>query len=156
MYTKHAYPISIMLTWTKRYIIVFVFMALIPVCLYEVTEWKFLNLPWRPIGLVGTTLAFIIGFKNNASYGRLWEARKIWGGIVNTSRLFATMVNDSITNEHTKRKYTEEELFNIRKTLIMRHIAWMSSLRHALRSKKPWETTLNRKSDKKFVKRFHI
>lgn len=156
MYTKPTYPVSVMINWTKRYIFIFIILSLIPVSLYELLDWKFLNLPWRPIGLVGTALAFIIGFKNNASYGRLWEARKIWGAIVNASRLLATMVNDFITNEHTKREYSEEEFFSIRKEIVMRHIAWMTSLRHALRQKKPWETTFSRKTDQKFVKRFHI
>ena len=49
-----------------------------------VFDWKFLYLPWLPIALVGSALAFIVSFKNNASYGRLWEARQVWGGIVNS------------------------------------------------------------------------
>ena len=145
-----------MLSWTRKYIMIFTLISLVSVVLYELLDWKFLNLPWRPIGLVGTALAFIIGFKNNASYGRLWEARTIWGGIVNSSRLLATMVNDFITNEHSAVKYSDEQLFAIRKQIIMRHIAWMTSLRHALRVKKPWETTFNKKTDREFVKKFHI
>ena len=39
---------------------------------------------------------FIVSFKNNASYDRLWEARKIWGGIVNSSRSWTIMVKDFI------------------------------------------------------------
>ena len=29
--------------------------------------------------LLGTALAFFIGFNNNQAYDRWWEARKIWG-----------------------------------------------------------------------------
>ncbi|MCH2177073.1 MAG: bestrophin family protein [Lentisphaeria bacterium] len=75
--------------------------------MYAVFNWKFIHLPWLPIALVGSALAFIVSFKNNASYGRLWEARKVWGGIVNTSRSFTIMVNDYITNEHAPNKLTE-------------------------------------------------
>ena len=156
MYTKKNYSIKRMLNWTRRYIFYFLLIAVIPVFLYEILNWKWLHLPWLPIGLVGTALAFIIGFKNNASYGRLWEARKIYGGIVNASRLLATMVNDFITNEHALKKRTEEELFDIKKAIIMRHIAWMTALRHTLRKKKPWETTSNNKSDQEVMKELHI
>ena len=156
MYTKKIYPISTVLRWTRRYIYYFILFSLIPVLLYEVMDWKWLHLPWLPIGLVGTALAFINGFKNNASYGRLWEARKIYGGIVNASRLLATMVNDFITNEHAKKERTEEEFFDIKKEIIMRHIAWMTALRHAMRTKKSWETTANNKSDKEHMKSIHV
>ena len=145
-----------MLNWTRRYIYIFVLLSAFPVVLYEVVGWKWLHLPWLPIGLIGTALAFVIGFKNNASYGRLWEGRKIWGGIVNASRSFTLMVNDFITNEHAKRHRTDEELFMIRKELIMRHVAWMTSLRHALRTKKPWESSTYNKSDQEYMKRIKI
>lgn len=156
MFVNKIYPISTVLNWTRRYIYYFVIISFIPVVLYEVADWKWLHLPWRPIGLVGTALAFISGFKNNASYGRLWEARKIYGGIVNASRLLATMVNDFITNEHTNRDYSEDEFYEIKRTIIMRHIAWMTSLRHALRTKKVWETTASNKSDKEHMKAIKV
>jgi putative membrane protein len=148
MLTRRNYSIKEMLRWTRRYIFIFIIFSLIPVSLYSGLNWYWLHLPWLPIGLVGTALAFIISFKNNASYGRLWEARKIWGGIVNASRSFAIMVNDFITNEHAKNNYSEDELFNIKKQLIMRHVAWMTSLRHALRTPKPCELSSENKSDK--------
>ncbi len=156
MYTKKNYTIKRMLSWTRRYIYIFLLTSIIPVTLYELLDWKWLHLPWLPIGLVGTALAFIIGFKNNASYNRLWEARKIYGGIVNASRLLATMTNDFITNEFTNNKKSDAEFFQIKKTIIMRHVAWMTSLRHALRVKKPWETTYSNKSDQEVMKKMHI
>ena len=156
MYTKSIYPISIVLRWTRRYIYFFVLLSVIPVVLYDLLGWKWLHLPWLPIGLVGTALAFINGFKNNASYGRLWEARKIYGGIVNASRLLATMVNDFISNQFTDQKKSESELFSLRKEIIMRHVAWMTSLRHALRQKKSWETTASNTSDKEHMQTIKV
>ncbi len=156
MLTRRNYSVREMLGWTRRYIFIFIILSLIPVLLYTGLKWYWLHLPWLPIGLVGTALAFIISFKNNASYGRLWEARKIWGGIVNASRSFAIMVNDFITNEHSDEKYSEDELFKIKKQLIMRHVAWMTSLRHALRAPKTWELSNVNKSDKEYMKRIQI
>jgi len=151
MLTRRNYSVKEMLAWTRRYIFIFIILSVIPVLLYTGLKWYWLHLPWLPIGLVGTALAFIISFKNNASYGRLWEARKIWGGIVNASRSFTIMVNDFITNEHAKDKYSEEELFKLKKQLVMRHVAWMTALRHALRAPKPWELSHVNKSDREYM-----
>ncbi|MDX1350970.1 MAG: bestrophin family ion channel, partial [Putridiphycobacter sp.] len=45
-----------------------------------------LSIPWLPLSVIGTAVAFYVGFKNNQAYDRMWEARKIWGAIVNSSR----------------------------------------------------------------------
>ncbi len=156
MLTRRNYTIKEMFRWTRRHTFIFIVLSTIPVLLYTQLHWYWLHLPWLPIGLVGTALAFIISFKNNASYGRLWEARKIWGGIVNASRSFAIMVNDFINNEHANLGYTEKELFKIRKELIMRHVAWMTSLRHALRAHKPWEISRKNKSDQEYMKLINV
>ena len=92
----------------------------------------------------------MIGFQNNAAYGRIWEARKIWGGIVNTSRTFGMFVQDMVTNEHTSEKLSDDKLYSEIKTLTYRHIAWMTTLRHAMRSAKPWETVMHEKSNKEW------
>jgi len=156
MYIKKQYHIATVLGWTKRYILIFLLLSIIPVVLYEYASWKWLQLPWLPIGLIGTALALISGFKNNAAYDRLWEARKIYGGIVNASRTLASMVNDFITNEHATKKHSQNELFIIRKEIIMRHVAWMTSLRHALRVPKEWESSFDNKSDKEFMRNIEV
>ncbi|HLT53908.1 MAG TPA: bestrophin family ion channel [Flavobacteriaceae bacterium] len=78
MYTKRNYSLRDLLRWTRHDIYKFVLVSIIPILLYVFLNWKWLHLPWLPIALVGTAVAFIIGFKNSASYDRLWEARKIW------------------------------------------------------------------------------
>ena len=148
MYTKKRYSVSDMIYWTRIETMIFFVMALIPVVIYDVFDQTWLHLPWLPIALIGTAVAFILGFQNNTVYGRLWEARKIWGGIVNTSRAWAVMVNDYITNDFTESKASDEELAAIRRTLIMRHVAWMTALRHAMRGKRPWENFMQEKSNR--------
>ncbi|WP_343549150.1 bestrophin family ion channel [Ralstonia sp.] len=44
------------------------------------------NLSTTPFSLVGIALAVFLGFRNNASYDRYWEARKLWGQLLNTAR----------------------------------------------------------------------
>lgn len=113
-----------MMKWTRVETFKFFILAIIPVILYEVFDLKWLHLPWLPIALIGTAVAFVVGFQNNASYDRIWEARKIWGGIVNASRSWGIMVNDYITNEFTEEKVPEDEIEQIKKELIYRHIGW--------------------------------
>lgn len=139
MYVKKVFPFKGMLKWSTKDLIIFFFISLIPVVLFDVFDWKWLHLPWLPIGLLGTALAFIQGFKNNASYDRLWEARKIWGGIVNDSRTFTIMTKDYITGEFVDEKVEDSELKAIIREIIHRHVAWMTALRYQLRSVKDWE-----------------
>ncbi len=58
--------------------------------------------------MVGTAVAFITGFKNNASYDRLWEARQIYGAIVNSSRSWGIMVVDFVTPKHAQNTHDGE------------------------------------------------
>ncbi|KHK57315.1 hypothetical protein PI87_08835 [Ralstonia sp. A12] len=44
------------------------------------------NLSTTPFSLIGIALAVFLGFRNNASYDRYWEARKLWGQLLNDSR----------------------------------------------------------------------
>ena len=136
MYIRRIYPIMGMMKWTRWETMLFFVIALIPTILFEVFELTWLQIPWTPIALVGTALAFVIGFQNNAAYGRIWEARKIWGGIVNTSRTWGMKVKAMVTNEYNTNLVSEEVLKKEIKTLTYRHIAWMTALRHAMRKKK--------------------
>ena len=42
-----------------------------------------------PFTLVGLALSIFLGFRNNTSYDRFWEGRKLWGALVNTARTLA-------------------------------------------------------------------
>jgi putative membrane protein len=42
-----------------------------------------------PFTLFGIALALFLGFRNNASYDRFWEARKLWGALLNDTRSLA-------------------------------------------------------------------
>ena len=98
-----------------------------------------INMPWLPVSVIGTAVAFYVGFKNNQSYDRMWEARKIWGGIVNESRTWGMMVDGYISNLFKEKKLNEEVIHNIKKRLIYRHIAWLYAHRSQLLLATPWE-----------------
>jgi len=95
MYTQRRYPFKSVLTWTKRELIFFTILSSAFTIAFELVGIKWLQVPLAPVGLIGTAVAFMVGFQNNAAYDRIWEARKIWGGIVNTSRSFVINMKDS-------------------------------------------------------------
>jgi ion channel-forming bestrophin family protein len=43
-------------------------------------------IPFTPYEVLGAALGALLVFRTNAGYERWWEARKLWGGIVNQSR----------------------------------------------------------------------
>jgi len=145
MYTKRRYPIRDVIKWTKRETRFFLLISTIATVLVVLLDLKWLQLPFTPVGLIGTAVAFLIGFQNNAAYGRIWEARKIWGGIVNASRSLIIQVKDGMNLEHhTHSKNEKQEI----KIITHRHIAWLNALRFAMRTKKDWETNYNSKHNK--------
>ncbi|MCB0539531.1 MAG: hypothetical protein KDE33_18595 [Bacteroidetes bacterium] len=150
MHIKKTYTTFEMAWWTRFETLLFFTIIVIWVSLYYFLNLNWLKIPWTPVALIGTAVAFVIGFQNNSAYGRIWEARKIWGGIVNTSRTFGMFVQDMLTNEYAKNPFSEEEIQAEIKTLTYRHIAWMTALRHAMRIPKPWETFLNHKSNREW------
>ncbi len=103
--------------------------------LYNYTHWTWMRIPWLPLSVIGTAVAFYVGFKNNQAYDRLWEARKIWGSIINSSRIWGSMV----------KAYVEEPalhdaiMHNAKKQLVYRHIAWLYTLRDQLLVPTQWE-----------------
>jgi putative membrane protein len=112
-----------------------------------------ISLPWLPIALVGTAVAFVVGFKNNATYGRVWEARQIWGSIINTSRSWGIMAKDFITSPD--RSINANELNDIHTRLIYRHIGWLTALRFQLREPRGWEN-LTRNYNAEYRKHYSI
>lgn len=134
MLAKRNYSFWATIQWTYK---PFVYGALYAGFVTIIFHYSNLNLslPWQPISVMGIAVAFYLGFKNNSSYDRTWEARKIWGSIVNNSRTFGAAVISFLNGENDS---------DLKKELIYRHIAWMTALRYQLRLSRPWEHTKER------------
>lgn len=119
-----------------------------------------IHIPWVPVSVVGTAVAFYAGFKNNQAYDRMWEARKIWGGIVNDSRAWGMMIDAYVSNLFKENKSSDTEIQQIKKRLIYRHIAWLYAHRSQLLVATPWEhisqSGLTRKKAGLYQKKFGI
>ncbi|MEQ9593156.1 MAG: bestrophin family ion channel, partial [Cyclobacteriaceae bacterium] len=121
MYTGKVYRVFDMAMWTRFETFWLTLIITIWVMVYTFLDLDWFRIPWTPMALIGTAVAFVIGFQNNAVYGRIWEARKIWGGIVNTSRTLGTFVQDMVSNEHAKEAVPDEVIRQEVKTLTYRH-----------------------------------
>lgn len=150
MYTRKRYKAFDLAMWTRFETLTFLGIGIAWAAAYYFLDIHWIKIPWTPLALIGTAVAFVIGFQNNSAYGRIWEARKIWGGIVNTSRTFGIFVQDMVSNDHTDNPLNPEDLKARQKQLIYRHIAWMTALRHSMRTPKPWETFLNDKANQEW------
>lgn len=72
--------------------------------------------------VLGTAIAFFIGFNNNQAYDRWWEARKIWGALVNDSRSFARALINYVDQDEEAAK-----------RMVRRHLAFLYALKASLR-----------------------
>ncbi|KFF74796.1 hypothetical protein HX13_12335 [Chryseobacterium sp. P1-3] len=83
-----------------------------------------------PLTLFGFVLALFLGFRNNASYERFWEGRKLWGALLNTAR---SLTRQALTlkkqNENNLAVHDFVELLS----------AFIFALKHQLRGTDPYD-----------------
>ncbi|WP_201511974.1 bestrophin family protein [Psychrobacter alimentarius] len=82
--------------------------------------------------LLGVALSLFLGFRNNASYQRWWEARSLWGQLVYECRSLTRQVLSFIDEE-------DETGQDLQKNMIYLTIAFTHAVRHRLRDTEPWK-----------------
>ena len=138
MVVSKSISVGQLVKWSGHHVIWLLSGSALIAFLYQ-NGWIAFSIPWLPISVIGTAVAFYAGFKNNQAYDRMWEARKIWGAIVNSSRSWGLQVDGYITNQFTEKPFAANELTEVKKTLIYRHIGWLYTLRSQLLIATPWE-----------------
>lgn len=91
---------------------------------------KYIYVPGIPVSIgtfLGTAIALLLSFKLAQSYDRWWEARKIWGAIVNDSRSLVMQL----------KHFTDTKNIQVIRTMAYRQIAWCYALSRALRKQDP-------------------
>ena len=75
-------------------------------------EFKGIDIPLNILTLLGTIVTILLAFRTSQSYERWWEARTIWGAIVNDSRtLTRTVLQFLPENESVeKKKFAERQI----------------------------------------------
>ena len=88
--------------------------------------------PSLPLTLFGSALALVLGFRSNSAYQRWWEGRGLWGAMINASRSLARQA----------RNFLPEEATDLKRTIVLRQIAYVNALRCQLRRQKPDDDVL--------------
>jgi putative membrane protein len=81
-----------------------------------------------PLTLFGFVLALFLGFRNNVSYDRFWEGRKLWGALLNDTRSLARQsltLNDTVSDNERAKPF------------ILLLISFTYALKHQLRHTDP-------------------
>lgn len=103
-----------------------IYVLLLSLFVLYVTERYQKLLPELPLTIpafIGTAISILLSFKLSQSYDRWWEARKVWGAIVNDSRSFVIQLQT----------LTEKGNDSIIRKIALRQIAWCYSLGQSLR-----------------------
>lgn len=110
---------------------------------YVVHRWEpLVALPFSIAATLGGALAIFIGFRNNSAYGRWWEARTLWGGIVNSSRVLARLII-TFTDSHAHQpNYDRARSEAFKREIVHKVIAWAHALRIHLRGERDWSPVM--------------
>lgn len=102
---------------------------------YQMGWLKWRALDQIPVSLFGSAIGVILAFRNSTSYARWWEARTLWGAIVNNARSFGRQVTTVM------RPLTGDDAGDLRemqRRLVYHQIAYVHALRQHLRKIEPW------------------
>lgn len=97
-----------------------------------------ITLPFSIAAILGSALAIFIAFRNNSSYGRWWDARTLWGGIINSSRVLARLIITFSDSHAHQQNYDQNRSEQFKKDLVYKIIAWCHALRLHLRKQDNW------------------
>ncbi|RPD41731.1 bestrophin family protein [Chitinophaga barathri] len=100
--------------------------------LYYQYGLKEISIPLAVPMVLGTVLSLLLAFRSNQAYDRWWEARNIWGAIVNDSRTLVRQLMSLLDGAEET-----EELAHFRQQFVKRQIAWNYALGQSLRRKDP-------------------
>lgn len=118
-------PLIALLAWDVAIVIAF-----------KALHWEWVGSRHIPLALYGSAISVILGFRNNSAYARWWEARPLWGQIVNNSRSFAREVIASLQAAAAE---DPTPMHALRRSLIYHQIAFVHALRQHLRGLPPIE-----------------
>jgi Predicted membrane protein len=108
--------------------------SLAVVFLHRYTGDRWISISPIPLTIVGAALSFFITFRNNTVYDRWWEARTLWGALVNHSRTFARQAFLYIVPASPE---DEAAVAAYRREMVLRHVGFVHALRSHLRGDEP-------------------
>lgn len=108
-------------------------------------DWHMVSNPSLPLSIMGGALSIFLAFRNNSAYDRWWEARTLWGALVNTSRTtvrqILTLVDAPMESSPPRRSegaLVPAPMPSIGRHLVELQIAYVHALRCHLRGQNPF------------------
>ena len=92
------------------------------------------SLPSLPLGVLVTPMSIFLAFQINQCYDRWWEARRLWGKLVNVSRSLGRQITTLLTEKRIANIPNKKEAAKSHQELVYRHLAYINTLRITLRS----------------------
>ncbi|GAB3335864.1 bestrophin family ion channel [Larkinella ripae] len=86
---------------------------------------RYLTIPIAIPTLLGSCISLLLAFRSNQAYDRWWEARIIWGAIVNDSRSFIRQLQMFLPDSSNRQPLLQG--------FVQRHCAWCFVLGDSLR-----------------------
>ena len=96
-----------------------------------------------PLALYGTAIGIVVGFRNGSAYSRWWEARTLWGAIVNESRTFTLQVLATMSPETAATASEQEGVAGLQRRLVLYQVAYVHALRQQLGGLDPVRTVVH-------------
>ncbi|HVI47217.1 MAG TPA: bestrophin family ion channel [Chitinophaga sp.] len=132
MLLKKNIPLKYVFGKIKLELMMIAIYTLIINLLYYKYNFTNLVIPLAVPMVLGTVLSVLLAFRSNQAYDRWWEARTIWGAIVNDSRSLSRQVLSLMDAT-----YQSEELQHFQERFVKRQAAWCYSLGQSLRRTDP-------------------
>ncbi len=128
MLLRHNIPFSYVFGKIKYEMLVITLYTLLIAVLYNNYHATRIVIPIAIPTILATVISLLLGFRSNQAYDRWWEARHIWGAIVNDSRTLGRQVMN-----FTHDSFDNENIASFQDRMIRRQIAWTYSLGRRLR-----------------------
>jgi putative membrane protein len=128
-----------MLRYVARPMLLLLVFDMIVAAAYVFGGWTFIAMPHIPLTIFGSVIGVIVGFRNNSSYQRWWEARTLWGAIVNNSRTLARQALTFIADDGRGDASAGVEIATVRRRIVLLQIAYVHALRCHLRGQPAWD-----------------
>ena len=133
MIVPRAPQLGRMLRYVGTPLLGLVIWDLLVVLTFKLLHWEWIGSKNVPLALYGSAIGIIVGFRNNSAYSRWWEARGLWGQIVNNSRSLARQVYTSMQCSPAAPAAEILACQEIRTRVIHLQIAYVHALRQQLR-----------------------
>ncbi|WP_158749596.1 bestrophin family protein [Acidobacterium sp. S8] len=105
---------------------------------YKVMHWSWVGSQSLPLASYGVAIGIVVSLRNSSAYARWWEARTLWGAIVNKSRTFARQVVTTMSPKANATAAEQAEAAAEQRQLVLYQVAYVHALSQQLRGRDPW------------------